>query len=83
MAGTGDKLLRRLVATNFRARRKELRLTQEAVALDTGFHRTFIGHVERAETNISIDNIERLARALGLPAYELFRPSSRSREDEK
>lgn len=83
MAETGERLLRRLVAANLRVRRSELRLSQEAVALETGFHRTFIGHVERAETNISIDNLERLARALKIPAYELLRSPTRRPGDEK
>ena len=75
MADRGEKLLRRLVAVNLRERRKQLRMSQEAVALEAGFHRTFIGHVERGETNISIDNLERLARALKVPAHELLSAS--------
>ena len=72
MADRGDKLLRRLVAANLRDRRKTLQMSQEAVALEAGFHRTFIGHVERGETNISIDNLERLALALKISAHELL-----------
>lgn len=72
MADRGDKLLRRLVAANLRHRRKALQMSQEDVALEAGFHRTFIGHVERGETNISIDNLERLALALKVPAHELL-----------
>ena len=77
MATQGDKLLRRQVASNLRQRRGVLGLSQEAVALEAGFHRTFIGQVERAEPNISIDNIARLAVALKVPAHELLRPSRR------
>ena len=73
MARVGDRALRRRFAANVRSRRLALRLTQEAVALDSGFHRTFIGHVERGETNISIDNIERLAGVLNIAAHELLR----------
>ena len=83
MAGKGERLLRRFVAANLRARRSELRLTQEAVALEAGFHRTFIGHIERAETNISIDNLERLSQALNIPAHDLLRPPVGRSEDEK
>ena len=75
MADRGDKLLRRLVAANLRDRRKALQMSQEAVALEAGFHRTFIGHVERGETNISIDNLERLALALKVSAHVLLMSS--------
>jgi len=40
--------------------------------LSAGLHRTFIGHVERGETNLSIDTLERLAGALKIPAAELL-----------
>ena len=85
MADRGDKLLRRQVAVNVRARREVLKLSQEAVALDAGFHRTFIGHIERAETNVSIDSLERLAAALKTPAYKLllFASNAQAPEDEK
>lgn len=73
--GRRDRPLRRLVAANARQARKALGLSQEAVALESGFHRTFIGHIERAETNISIDSLERLALALKVPAFKLLMPS--------
>jgi transcriptional regulator with XRE-family HTH domain len=39
-----------------------------------GVHRTYVGSVERAERNISIDNIEQLAAALGLDISKLLEP---------
>jgi transcriptional regulator with XRE-family HTH domain len=37
-----------------------------------GLHRTYVGSIERAERNVSIDNIERLARALNVEIRNLF-----------
>jgi transcriptional regulator with XRE-family HTH domain len=48
-------------------------LSQEALAHQAGLHRTYVGAVERGERNVSIDNIERLARALGVTPAELMR----------
>jgi len=41
--------------------------------LEAGLHRTFVAHVERQARNISLDNIERLAKVFGLQAYELLK----------
>lgn len=48
-------------------------MSQEALALKAGLHRTFVAHVERQAQNISLDNIERLAIALNVPVGELLR----------
>jgi transcriptional regulator with XRE-family HTH domain len=37
-----------------------------------GLHRTYIGSVERGERNVSIDNMERLAAAVGKKIQELL-----------
>ena len=62
--------------SQFAVRLKELRvakgLSQEGLAELSGLHRTYVGSVERAERNISIDNIERLAEALGMKIRDLF-----------
>jgi transcriptional regulator with XRE-family HTH domain len=71
-----DRALRRVAAANIRRTRRTLGWSQEALANEAGLHRTFIGHVERAETNLSIDNLERLADALRTPAYKLLIPEA-------
>lgn len=61
----------RLFATNMRRIRKEKGLTQERVAEAAGLHPNYISSVERAERNISICNIERIAIALGVTMADL------------
>jgi len=63
--------------------RKKLNLSQEDLAERAGLHRTYIGAVERAEKNVSIDNIERLARALKVEMVRLVQDGVPEREDPK
>ncbi|MEZ4708574.1 MAG: helix-turn-helix transcriptional regulator [Caldilineaceae bacterium] len=63
---------RQLFANNLRHMRLARGLSQEALADISGLHRTYVGSVERGERNISIDNIEKLAKSLGVKAYELL-----------
>lgn len=72
MAAAPPSDLRRVFASRVRAQRKALGLSQEALADEAQVHRTFIGAVERAETNISIDNIARISAALGVSAAVLM-----------
>lgn len=64
-----------VLALNLIRLRGQLEWSQETLAFESGFHRTFIGHVERQARNISLDNIERLARVFGLDAYQLLTPN--------
>ena len=61
----------RLFAANMRRIRKAKELTQEKVAELAELHPNYISSVERAERNISICNIERIAKALGVSMSEL------------
>lgn len=52
--------------------RKEHNLSQEQLADLAGVHRTYIGMIERAEKNITLCNIERIAKALEVNIKDLF-----------
>lgn len=55
-----------------RKERTELHLSQEQLAERAGVHRTYIGMIERAEKNITLENIEKIAKALKTPLHELM-----------
>lgn len=63
---------RQAFARNLRETRKALGISQEKLAELAELHRTYIGSVERGERNITIDNMERLARALGVTIQALL-----------
>ena len=52
--------------------RKQKHLSQEELAHKANLHRTYIGMIERAEKNVTLLNIEKLANALGVNIKELF-----------
>lgn len=55
-----------------RKERLNIGLSQEKLAERTGVHRTYIGMIERAEKNITLENIEKVAKALNLKLSEFF-----------
>lgn len=52
--------------------RKEKGLSQEELSFKADLHRTYIGMIERAEKNITLINIEKIAKALEVDLKELF-----------
>jgi len=55
-----------------RKERTKLGLSQERLAAKAGVHRTYIGMIERAEKNITLENIEKVAKALNLKLSNFF-----------
>ncbi len=55
---------------------RELRIkrgySQEGFAFECDLHRTYIGCIERGEKNISLANIEKIAKALKVEIFQLF-----------
>ena len=66
------------VFERFGMRLREIRLkrgiSQERLAELAGLHRTYVSSVERGGRNISLENIDRLATALGEPMAKLMPP---------
>lgn len=69
---------RELLALNILKKRRTQGMSQEMLAHSAGLHRTFIAHVESQKRNISLDNLERIAIALGAAPYELLLPINES-----
>jgi transcriptional regulator with XRE-family HTH domain len=59
--------------TTVRSFRVKQNLSQEKLAEKADLHRTYIGMIERGEKNITLENIEKIAKALGVPMAELFK----------
>lgn len=63
---------RKLIARNIRHYREKLGITQEELAELSGVHRTYVGCIERAEKNVTIDTLDRVAKALKIPVHKLL-----------
>jgi len=69
--------MKRQVLINFgeKIRKERMRLgwSQEELAERAGVHRTYIGMIERAEKNITLKNIDKIARAINIRMVDLFK----------
>ncbi|MGM0881140.1 MAG: helix-turn-helix domain-containing protein [Bacillota bacterium] len=68
-----------LVGKRVREKRKERGLSQEELGERAGFHFSYIGGLERAEKNITLVNLQRIADALEIDIAELFVPTNENR----
>lgn len=62
----------KVFGNNLRKYRNELGLSQEAFAERCGLHRTYISAIECYRRSISLENIQRIADALGIETFKLF-----------
>lgn len=60
------------LALNLQIARTIFGWSQEELGLQSGLKRTYIGALERQEINPGIDNLDRIAKALGLPPHVLI-----------
>ncbi len=64
--------IKNLFGQRVRYFRQMKQLSQEALAHQSGLHRTYIGSVERGERNITLVNAEKIANALDQPLFVFF-----------
>ncbi len=64
--------LQSTIAENVRRLRDAKGWSQEELADVSGYHRTYVGGIERGEKDITIAVLEALAGALGVDAHSLL-----------
>lgn len=62
----------KVFGSNVKKYRVAVGLSQEALAEKSGLHRTYISAIECYHRSISLENIQRIADALGISTYKLF-----------
>jgi transcriptional regulator with XRE-family HTH domain len=68
--------LRKVLAQNIRKLRTAKSISQEELAFRCELHRTYLSDIERATRNVSVDNIEKIAKALDVPPYTLLQDNT-------
>lgn len=72
--------LQHTLGRNLASLRRSRGLSQEAFADVIGYHRTYVGGLERGERNVSLRVLERLAEALGIDPLVLLEERSADAE---
>jgi len=62
----------KVFGTNLRKYRNELGVSQEKFAEICGLHRTYISDIERFQRSIALENVQKIADALGVETHMLF-----------
>ncbi|GAA0197767.1 MULTISPECIES: helix-turn-helix domain-containing protein [unclassified Aeromicrobium] len=66
--------LQQILGQRLRRHRESLGLSQEKFAEQLGYHRTYLGSVERGERNLTLVSLEHLAARLDVDPLDLLRP---------
>lgn len=70
--GNANRPISVAVGAVVRELRTEQEISQDSLADRTHLHRNYIGRVERGTLNPTLDNLNRVARELGLPLSDLI-----------
>ena len=63
---TGDQRVQAAFGKAVRKFRTDAAISQEQLAAKAGLNRTYVGDIERGERNVSVVNMQKLAKALGV-----------------
>lgn len=64
--------IKKEIGIKIRTFREQRGLTQDELGAIADMHRAYIGHIERGEKNITIDNLQRIAKALRVGIKDLI-----------
>ena len=62
----------KVFSSNLKKYRTSLGISQEAFAEKAGLHRTYISAIECGKRSIALENVQKIADALGIETYLLF-----------
>jgi len=72
-------VIRRVFAKNLKRIRALRQISQEALALEAGIERTYVGLLEREKSSPTIDMVAKLAAVLKVRPDELLKPTAKTR----
>ncbi len=72
--------IRSVIATNIRYFRKKLGLSQEALGFKCNMPDVYISKLERGILNVGVDNLEKIAKSLGVKPSQLLEPDAHRKE---
>lgn len=64
--------IRKIFGTNVKRYQTIMNLSQEKFAEICDLHRTYISDIECFQRNVSLENIEKIAKAIGIEPYKLL-----------
>ncbi|PIP19592.1 MAG: transcriptional regulator [Candidatus Omnitrophica bacterium CG23_combo_of_CG06-09_8_20_14_all_41_10] len=64
--------IKKLLGFKIKKIRQKNKMSQEVLSFESKLHRTYISDIERGNRNVSIKNIEKIAKALKVSLKELM-----------
>ncbi len=65
--------IKNLFGNKIRKTRQQMKMSQENLGFKSGLHRTYISEVELGRRNVSLENIRKISKALGIKISDMFR----------